>query len=59
MYKQFRSLIKNDTIRNCLLHETDVDAAEDIFGKNLQILKGRTTNKKSMHLRSYVTNYIR
>ena len=54
-FKQYRHIVDSNTMRNCPLLPTDIEAAEDIFGKNIQILKGRTTNKKSMHLRSYVT----
>ena len=44
----------NNKIRNCPLLESDIVNAEDIFGKKLQVLKGRTTNQKSMHLQSYI-----
>ena len=54
-YSQYRDIIKKKKLRNCPILETDVVAAESTFGKKLQILKGRTTRQRSMHLRSYIT----
>ena len=38
-------LIKNQLIKNCPVTIEDIKVAEDIFGKNIYALKGKTTQK--------------
>ena len=54
-YAHFRKLVKNNHLKNCPIFEADIIASEDIFGKSLQILKGKTTRIKSAHARSELT----
>ena len=50
-YKHFQEILNSKELQNCPLTRDDVDAAKDIFGANLQVLKKRTTRKKSMQVR--------
>ena len=50
-YEHFKSIIRNNELHNCPITETDIDIAEDIFGKSLQCLKGKQTRKNSIHVK--------
>ena len=55
-YQQFRNVIKNNQLPNCPYTVDDVDAAEEIFGRSLQCLKGNTTRRQTIHVRGAVTS---
>ena len=56
-YSYFRTIIKDGNLRNCPIMQLDAVAAKDIWEPNLQIIKGRATRHKPMHLRSYITKF--
>ena len=41
----FRMMIKNGLINNCPITIEDINIAQDIFGKNVHLLKGKTTRR--------------
>ena len=44
------NLLNKKLIKNCDLNSDDVRAANDIFGKDIMSLKGKTTHSKSKHV---------
>ena len=56
IYEQFRHIVKTKQLPNIPLTVDDVDAAEDIFGKSLQYLKGKTTRRQSLHMKGGVAS---
>ena len=53
--KDFKHLIANNLINNCPVTIEDVKNAEDIFGKNIHNLKGKTTRRKPVRIE---TDYV-
>ena len=44
--KDFKSILRQNIIRNCLVEEKDIDLAHRIFGKDVPTLKGQSTRPK-------------
>ncbi len=42
--KDFVKIVQSDLLPNCPITTIDIMAAEDIFGPNVGLLKGKTTN---------------
>ncbi len=43
--KNFKYILRSNQIKNCPVTPQDVDIAEDIFGKDISYLKGKSTRK--------------
>jgi hypothetical protein len=43
----FKAILKMNTIKDCPVVESDIQLAENIFGKDVAVLKGKTTRQKS------------
>ena len=50
-YDHFRQILRSNQLKNCPVIEEDIVAAEDIFGKSLMCLKGKTTRQSTPHAR--------
>ena len=50
-YDHFRQILRSNQLKNCPIIEEDIVAAEDIFGKSLMCLKGKTTRQSTPHAR--------
>jgi hypothetical protein len=48
--KDYKWVIQNNQIQDCLVTVQDVDAAHNIWGKNIAALKGKTTRTKPIHV---------
>jgi hypothetical protein len=46
------TIVENNLLPNCPVNRTDIIAAEDIFGPNLGLLKGKTTRTTASHVRA-------
>ena len=55
-FKHFKDIVSSSEIINCPLTQSDVEAAQDIFGENLGCIKGKTTRTKGKHVRGHLTN---
>ena len=51
-YQHFKKILQDKLISNCPVTVTDVEAAEDIFGPSLKVLKGKTTRKNVKKIKS-------
>ena len=52
-HQHFTRILYNKKIMNCPIVKADAGAAEDVFGAPLQVLQGKTTRSKTMHVRAY------
>lgn len=48
--KEFRKMIRKGTLLNCPVTIQDVERADQIYGKELGTLKGRTTRQRPKHI---------
>jgi hypothetical protein len=48
--KDFKWVIQSNQINNCPVTVHDVEAAHNIWGKNIAALKGKTTRSKTIHV---------
>ena len=55
-YNHFRRILRNNELKNCPILDEGVVAAEDIFGKSLLCLKGKTTRQLTPHARVPLMN---
>ena len=44
--KDYKSMVNNNSINNCQITRCDIELAEDIFGPNPNIIKGKTTRRQ-------------
>ena len=49
--KNFKYILRSNQIRNCPVTPEDVDIAEDIFGKDIAYLKGKSVRKNPTLIR--------
>ena len=48
--KDCRWAVQNNLIKNCPTSVDDIEAAVETWGKNIDMLKGKTTRHKSIHV---------
>jgi hypothetical protein len=54
--RDFKKIVAGESMRNCPIVSSDIVRAEDIFGKNLGSLKGKTVRQKGDHVPSLVAD---
>ena len=54
--QDFKTMIQGNLINNCPVTIDDINVAEDIFGPDIFVLKGKTTRKKPMPVN---TDYVK
>ncbi len=46
--RDFKIIVKSNSIKNCLITVRDIEIAEDIYGPDISTLKGKTTRSKPL-----------